>query len=136
MSKLTFACYLFLFRHGLHGKHRFSLFFSVKSAKSVPKRNHQMYFDTLSFLFMKKTMCTLSDTYDKRTEEWKREVFRIRGSLGQERIPGKKGFRTRKDFSQERWKVRRCCRKWLVTLLKIKKDERLLHVFPGATPAA
>ena len=92
MSKLTFACYLFLFRHGLHGKHRFSLFFSVKSAKSVPKRNHQMYFDTLSFLFMKKTMCTLSDAYDKRTEEWKREVFRIRGSL--------------------------------------------LHVFPGATPAA
>ena len=61
---------------------------------------------------------------------------KIRGSLGQERIPGKKGFRTRKDFSQERWKVRRCCRKWLVTLLKIKKDERLLHVFPGATPAA
>jgi hypothetical protein len=55
-----------------------------------------MYFDTLSFLFMKKTMCTLSDTYDKRTEEWKREVFRIRGSLGQERIPGKKGFRSRK----------------------------------------
>ena len=96
MSKLTFACYLFLFRHGLHGKHRFSLFFSVKSAKSVPKRNHQMYFDTLSFLFMKKTMCTLSDTYDKRTEEWKREVFRIRGSLGQERIPDKKGFRSRK----------------------------------------
>ena len=36
----------FFFRHGLHGKHRFSLFFSVKSAKSVPKRNHQMYFDT------------------------------------------------------------------------------------------
>ena len=136
VSKLTFACNLFLFRHGLHGKHRFSLFFSVKSTKSVPKRNHQMYFDTLSFLFMKKTMCTLSDAYDKRTEEWKREVFRIRGSLGQERIPGKKGFRTRKDFSQERWKVRRCCRKWLVTLLKIKKDERLLHVFPGATPAA
>ena len=27
VSKLTFACYLFLFRHGLHGKHRFSLFF-------------------------------------------------------------------------------------------------------------
>ncbi|KWR57690.1 hypothetical protein AA415_00231 [Bacteroides stercoris] len=58
-----------------------------------------MYFDTLSFLFMKKTMCTLSDAYDKKTEEWKREVFRI-------------------------------------TLLKIKKDERLLHVFPGATPVA
>lgn len=91
MSKLKFACRLFLFRHGLHGKHRFSLFFSVKSAKSVPKRNHQMYFDTLSFLFMKKTMCTLSDAYDKKTEEWKREVFRIRGSLRQERIPDKKG---------------------------------------------
>lgn len=44
-------------------------------------------------------MCTLSDAYDKKTEEWKREVFRI-------------------------------------TLLKIKKDERLLHVFPGATPVA
>ena len=55
-----------------------------------------MYFDTLSFLFMKKTMCTLSDAYDKKTEEWKREVFRIRGSLRQERIPGKKGFRSRK----------------------------------------
>jgi hypothetical protein len=41
-------------------------------------------------------MCTLSDAYDKKTEEWKREVFRIRGSLGQERIPGKKGFRSRK----------------------------------------
>ena len=27
VSKLTFACYLFLFRHGLHGKYRFSLFF-------------------------------------------------------------------------------------------------------------
>ena len=100
VSKLTFACYLFLFRHGLHGKHRFSLFFSVKSAKSVPKRNHQMYFDTLSFLFMKKTMCTLSDAYDKRTEEWKREVFRIRGSLRQERIPGKKGFRSRRMESK------------------------------------
>jgi hypothetical protein len=95
-----------------------------------------MYFDTLSFLFMKKTMCTLSDAYDKKTEEWKREMFRIRGSLGQERIPGKKGFRTKKDFSQEGWKVRWCCRKRPVTLLKIKKNERLLHVFPGATPAA
>lgn len=41
-------------------------------------------------------MCTLSDAYDKKTEEWKREVFRIRGSLGQERILGKKGFRSRK----------------------------------------
>ncbi|RGR10681.1 hypothetical protein DWY65_13200 [Bacteroides stercoris] len=51
MSKLTFACNLFLFRHGLHGKHRFSLFFSVKSTKSVPKRNHQMYFDTLSYIY-------------------------------------------------------------------------------------
>ncbi|RHF76506.1 hypothetical protein DW668_06040 [Bacteroides stercoris] len=55
MSKLTFACNLFLFRHGLHGKHRFSLFFSVKSTKSVPKRNHQMYFDTLSFFCIIKT---------------------------------------------------------------------------------
>ena len=55
-----------------------------------------MYFDTLSFLFMKKTMCTLSDAYDKKTEEWKREVFRIRGSLGQERIPGKKGLQSRR----------------------------------------
>jgi hypothetical protein len=66
-----------------------------------------MYFDTLSFLFMKKTMYTLSDAYDKKTEEWKREVFRIRGSLRQERIPGKKGFRTRKDFSQERTSVKK-----------------------------
>ena len=66
-----------------------------------------MYFDTLSFLFMKKTMCTLSDAYDKKTEEWKREVFRIRGSLGQERIPGKKGFRVRKDSGQERTSVKK-----------------------------
>ena len=50
---------------------------------------------------------TLSDAYDKKTEEWKREVFRIRGSLRQERIPGKKGFRTRKDFSQERTSVKK-----------------------------
>ena len=27
VSTLTFACYLFLFRHRLYGKHRFSLFF-------------------------------------------------------------------------------------------------------------
>ncbi|EDS15168.1 hypothetical protein BACSTE_01668 [Bacteroides stercoris ATCC 43183] len=27
MSKLKFACCLFLFRHGLQGKYRFSLFF-------------------------------------------------------------------------------------------------------------
>ena len=27
ISKLKLACCLFLFRHGLHGKHRFSLFF-------------------------------------------------------------------------------------------------------------
>ena len=52
------------------------------------------------FLFMKNTMCTLSDAYDKRTEEWKREVFRIRGSLGQERIPGKKGLQSRKMESK------------------------------------
>ena len=65
-----------------------------------------------------------------------KRVFGARKDSGQERIPGKKGFRARKDFGQERWKVRWCCRKRPVTLLKIKKNERLLHVFPGATPAA
>ena len=137
VSKLTFACYLFLFRHGLHGKHRFSLFFFPWNPRNPCLKEIIKCILTHSlFLFMKKTMCTLSDAYDKKTEEWKREVFRIRGSLRQERIPGKKGFRSRKDFSQERWKVRWCCRKRPVTLLKIKKNERLLHVFPGATPAA
>ena len=125
VSKLTFACYLFLFRHELHGKHRFSLFFSVKSAKSVPKRNHQMYFDTLSFLFMKKTMCTLSDAYDKRTEEWKREVFRIRGSLGQERIPGKKGLQSRKMESKA------MLPETAGNITEDKKEWKITSCFPG-----
>ena len=43
---------------------------------------------------------TLSDAYDKKTEEWKREVFRIRGSLGQERIPDKKGLQSRRMESK------------------------------------
>ena len=47
MSKLTSACYLFLFRHRFH----VLCSFSVKSAKSVPKRNHQVYFDTPSSFF-------------------------------------------------------------------------------------
>ena len=55
VSKLTFACYLFLFRHGLHGKYRFSLFFFRESAKSVPKRNHH-----LSSSFSSSSMATFS----------------------------------------------------------------------------
>ena len=51
-------------------------------------------------------------------------------------VSDKRVFGARKDFSQEGWKVRWCCRKRPVTLLKIKKNERLRHVFPGATPAA
>jgi len=51
-------------------------------------------------------------------------------------VSDKRVFGARKDFGQERWKVRWCCRKRPVTLLKIKKNERLPHVFPGATPAA
>ena len=43
---LKFASYLFLFRHGLHGKHRFSLFFFPWNPCNPCLKNHQVYFDT------------------------------------------------------------------------------------------
>ena len=43
---LKFAYYLFLFRHGLHGKHRFSLFFFPLNPCNPCLKNHQVYFDT------------------------------------------------------------------------------------------
>ena len=95
VSKLTFARYLFLFRHGLHGKHRFSFFFPwnprnpclkeiikcilTHSLFYLWKRQCVLYrmFTIVRFIttfwlqsnrrFFSTTMCTLSDAYFKHS---------------------------------------------------------------------
>ena len=59
VSKLTFACYLFLFRHGLHGKHRFSLFFFPWNPRNPCLKEIIKCILTHSLFYLWKRQCVL-----------------------------------------------------------------------------